>query len=258
MSRENVAGAAGRARKMSGAGKLPVTVYGMDISFIFAHHFYDHVRSLPQPLQDKICKCRNYQDRCRRLAGYLLLRKALREKRGTELSKVQYMTEPGGKPYLADVEGFHFNISHSGCLAVCAASEEPVGIDIQEQRNIRPGLAEKFFTGRENELLLCCDLMEERDALFFRIWCAKEAYVKWSGKGLAGGISDLETDVMQGLVWRAENDGAALEETKAFLAEPDLSKYQNRFLNQNRRSGEAYYLMVCSGKPMRIQMKWEV
>ena len=36
-----------------------------------------------------------------------------------------------GKPAAAGLPGFHFNISHSGGIGVCALSDRPVGADLQ-------------------------------------------------------------------------------------------------------------------------------
>lgn len=85
-----------------------------------------------------------------------------------------------GKPDW-DVEGLHFNLSHSGTLAACGISDRPVGVDVQEPCVYREALARRFFSAAEQEAL---SASEDRDRDFGRIWTRKEAYVKAMGTGL--------------------------------------------------------------------------
>lgn len=99
-----------------------------------------------------------------------------------------------GKPYITD--GPYFSLSHSGEYAACAVSAEEVGLDIQKIREIScDRLAHRFFTEKEWKALLGCD-EAERDRLFYRLWTRKEAYGKFTGRGLADSlgreIGDLE------------------------------------------------------------------
>lgn len=111
---------------------------------------------------------------------------------------------PQGKPYFES--GPQFSISHTGSrknakagtwLWGCAAAENdeegPVGLDIQEKREAKYfEIAERFFTSAEAEYLkgfLDAGGEEGDDAglckAFFRIWCRKEAYVKYTGRGFS-------------------------------------------------------------------------
>ena len=77
----------------------------------------------------------------------LLLYGLFRLKEGQELFLADTLTEAyqklkkqlvygtHGKPALSDSFSPHFNISHSGKYAVCALSEVPCGIDIQEKKS---------------------------------------------------------------------------------------------------------------------------
>lgn len=94
-----------------------------------------------------------------------------------------------GKPRLApdqDPTKLRFNLTHSHDLAILAvASDREVGVDVELLRdNIEfESLAARYFSLLEAETLaaLAGDEMKRQ---FFRIWTAKEAYIKGIGKGL--------------------------------------------------------------------------
>lgn len=91
-----------------------------------------------------------------------------------------------GKPRLPDHPGLHFNLSHSGGLAVIATSTiGEVGIDLEALRP-RPGLlpvARRFFAAHEADAVEACD-GEARSRAFLRLWTRKEAVLKASGRGI--------------------------------------------------------------------------
>lgn len=87
----------------------------------------------------------------------------------------------GGKPFFPGYEGLHFNLSHSGSLALCALDGSPVGVDIQIVRQWRPSLSQRVCS--EGELVWLEDQPDFWPA-FTRLWCLKEARVKESGQGL--------------------------------------------------------------------------
>lgn len=78
----------------------------------------------------------------------------------------------------------HFNVSHSGKWAVCAVSDSPVGIDIQEIKPVNFSIANRFFSASENEMLINAQ-GAARQELFYKLWVLKESYVKMLGKGLS-------------------------------------------------------------------------
>ena len=93
----------------------------------------------------------------------------------------------GGKPYFPGREGLHFNLSHSGELALCALDSAPVGVDIQIVRTWRPGLPARVCSAEELAWL------EDQPRLwpaFTRLWTLKEARAKESGRGLRSSIRD--------------------------------------------------------------------
>ena len=130
-----------------------------------------------------------YEDKLRCVAADALLKIALRTD-DFQIEKNRY-----GKPYIKNMEGVYFNLSHSGNYVVIAFGEGEVGIDVQRHNtdtDMRM-IAEICFTRDEQEYVWQSSLnTAER---FYEIWTGKESYLKRAGKGLSedlGSFSVLE------------------------------------------------------------------
>jgi 4'-phosphopantetheinyl transferase len=93
-----------------------------------------------------------------------------------------------GKPALSGGHtALHFNVAHSGEVAVVAAGwRRAVGVDVEQWRPLPDlaALAARVFA--PSELAALGALAEtERPAAFFRCWTRKEAFIKATGRGLA-------------------------------------------------------------------------
>jgi 4'-phosphopantetheinyl transferase len=84
----------------------------------------------------------------------------------------------------------HASVAHSGELWACALHTQPVGLDIERHTAGRrtAAIARRFFTSAEQRFL-----RENPDA-FYPLWCAKEAFVKSTGAGLAALADDVVAD----------------------------------------------------------------
>ena len=176
--------------------------------------------------REKLEKIKNQADRERSLCAGLLLNYAIRQfDQGREsrqqLSKMQqtkqqsskqqpveelsiaklltipgqqydYRQDAGGKPFLADIPGFFFNLSHSGEYVLCAWDEREIGADLQKmERPVADALAKKVMT--QAEYANFCKLSEsERTREFYRVWTIKESCCKLTGKGLSQNFQELE------------------------------------------------------------------
>jgi 4'-phosphopantetheinyl transferase len=92
------------------------------------------------------------------------------------------------------VRALHFNMSHSHELALCAVStRREVGIDLEYLRPMPEAvqLAKRFFSRAEHALIQAVPV-EEQVPVFFRLWTAKEAYLKATGKGLGHPLDQVE------------------------------------------------------------------
>jgi phosphopantetheinyl transferase len=103
---------------------------------------------------------------------------------------------PGAKPWAEG--GPHFNLSHSGELALIAVcADAPVGVDLEADRRLRnpPGLARRICTDRE---LAAVTASPDLNAALLRLWVRKEAVAKAEGGGLSTALSGI--DVLDPLV----------------------------------------------------------
>ena len=85
-----------------------------------------------------------------------------------------------GKPQLMH-DFLYMNISHCKGLAVAAVGRMPLGVDAEVPRTVRESLLEKVCTAEEAEAILNA---ADPDAVFSQFWTLKEAYAKYTGKGI--------------------------------------------------------------------------
>jgi 4'-phosphopantetheinyl transferase len=131
------------------------------------------------------------------LAVYLDAEPASLELRNDEFGKPRLLVDGAEHPDL------QFNWSHSGGHALVALARDVApGVDIEQRRDGVKTLeiAQRFFAPDEARTLAAC-AGAEREALFFRLWCAKEAVLKALGRGLAFGLERVAFE-RQGDSWR--------------------------------------------------------
>ena len=89
-----------------------------------------------------------------------------------------------------------FNLSHTHGLVACAiTSGSDVGVDVESiGRDVTDGVAERFFSERENADLRQCATAALRARRFIELWTLKEAYVKAIGKGLSHSLNSIVFD----------------------------------------------------------------
>ena len=116
--------------------------------------------------------------------------------------------DENGKPFFPEAPHIHFNLSHSGGLALCGTGDAPLGVDVEELRPRRPGLARHVLSGREYAWFQ----QQGGDwGAFYTLWTLKEARVKCTGRGLRQAprtiavplLSPGEAGELDGLVFRA-------------------------------------------------------
>lgn len=94
---------------------------------------------------------------------------------------------------------FHFNLTHSGELALCAVGyERAVGVDIEKMKPMKrlESMMERCLSAVEQaqvEAEAECD----RTRAFLQRWTCKEAYLKAVGLGLTQSMQTVEVDVIQ-------------------------------------------------------------
>ncbi len=185
-------------------------------SLEFEERYSSYLLRISEPMKKHILRFKYEDDRLRSLAGYMLVLdavKSLKEKCKDEtykkLSNISFPIkidyEASGKPFLLDAPEISFSISHSGSYAaiVIASSDEcnSIGIDIQAKDRFDVlKIAKRFYTDNENALINCANTDSDKEDLFYKIWSAKEAFVKCDGKGLSYGISNFNADIAKGII----------------------------------------------------------
>jgi len=101
-----------------------------------------------------------------------------------------FVKDDNGKPGLSKTgpQNIYFNLSHSHeAVMVGVAPDRPIGVDIEYIRPLSnmKAIAARFFSEAEYQAIQAVPL-DEQNAVFFKIWTMKEAWLKATGKGLAG------------------------------------------------------------------------
>lgn len=127
---------------------------------------------------------------------------------------------PDGRPA---VKGAHISIAHTPNMAICAIADTPVGADIENaDRALRPQAARRILAPGE---------MLQNGRTLTDVWVDKEAYLKLTGAGLAGGMSRYRVD--GDVVFDAQGN------PEAYLARPAL---------------EGYRISICCAEKFRVEM----
>ncbi|YAI81660.1 MAG: 4'-phosphopantetheinyl transferase family protein [cyanobacterium endosymbiont of Rhopalodia sterrenbergii] len=120
-------------------------------------------------------------------------------------SKIGFTYSSRGKPRLTNKLGgnklggnkLQFNLSHSYELAIYGVTcNNVIGVDLEYIRPMSGAkkLAKRFFCSQEyNHISLLTS--PELEKTFFKLWTAKEAYLKATGEGISGGLDQVEVSL---------------------------------------------------------------
>lgn len=137
------------------------------------------------------------EGKLRFVAAHAMLRCLLGERVGIPPQRIELVTGPRGKPALAagGAAGPHFNLAHSGELAVVALATRELGVDVEALRPFPRAerFAARFFASSEQQWLRATPEAERGDATL-TLWTFKEAYLKAVGSGIAMPLAGVEVD----------------------------------------------------------------
>jgi len=159
------------------------------------HDLFSHAEQyiLSGEERERMHRFRQLPDQQLYLTARLLLRSMLAAFSEVPAAEWRFRFNEHGKPETA--EGFpqiHFNLSHSGGLALCAMhADREVGVDVEPlARRIGPDTAAAVLS--EDEWKVYSQTEEgNKPATFLRYWVLKEAFLKATGKGLSLPLSDF-------------------------------------------------------------------
>ena len=138
-------------------------------------------------------------DRRRCLCADMLARRMLAKASGKAPQEIAFTIGHKGKPS-ANVP-LYFNVSHSGNYVLCAVSDKPIGVDIEQIKPFRTGMVARYFTKDEAAYIWggatpATETVTDPEICtrFYRTWTAKESYVKMTGTGISTDLSAVAFD----------------------------------------------------------------
>ncbi len=155
-------------------------IYALNINFLKDEEMYKKALSiLPVHRLRALERITHDQTRLLSVGSGLLLKYGFL-KYGLDVNKFRFAKTDNGKPYVAESDAPHFNISHSGDYAVCAFSDYDVGVDVQRVVPVSKKLLDYVCTEAESAWIQSFS-PSARDDAFFRLWTAKESLIKLLG-----------------------------------------------------------------------------
>lgn len=134
--------------------------------------------------QAKIKSFRFEEDRLLSLGAGLLMDYGLRQYGLCERDVLIAYNE-NKKPCLPHHPQIHFNLSHSGTIALAAFGDQELGCDIEQIKTADYRIADRFFAAPEQASLQSLQDPAEKNTAFYRLWTLKESYLKALGTGTA-------------------------------------------------------------------------
>lgn len=181
------------------SNKLILLENQVHIWFINTDNFLNHVADfIPFLSPDEIAKSKKFYSplQCdRAIINRYYLRHILgKHYLNISPEKIEFSYSEKGKPQLKPQKTkLHFNLSHKNQYTVYGFCQQNLGIDLEiynEKIDVL-GISKRFFHEKEYHDLKTIDNLQERIEYFIKLWTAKEAYLKATGKGLSGGLDSL-------------------------------------------------------------------
>lgn len=156
-------------------------IFLINIGKITEKQFKEMETSIEKNILEEIGKIKIKQERDRRIASSYFLKVLLGDKLNIPVESLKIVENQFGKKKCKNSLNLHFNISHSGKWVAIAFSKYEIGIDIEEMLEIEFKEVIPFFTYEEQVYLN--SLKEDKKLGFYRMWTAKESYMKYTGLG---------------------------------------------------------------------------
>lgn len=141
--------------------------------------FFKLLKYISKEKRDILIK-QNYEIAKKSLFGELLIRYILYNKLKMKNSDLIFGFSEFGKPFLKNIDSFHFNISHSGRWIICGVDDKPIGVDVEVLRKFDFKIAKRFFTKFEFDYIANSPIKKQINK-FYEIWTTKESYIKAIG-----------------------------------------------------------------------------
>ncbi|MGF9964764.1 4'-phosphopantetheinyl transferase family protein [Bacillus rhizoplanae] len=164
---------------------------------------------------------KTYEDIMREIVCDVLVQHIVYKKYGIE-NMIEWDRTSYGKPYIQKLPSFQFSLSHAGEWVVCAVDTEPIGIDIECVQAVDFQATKHLFSSQEQKWWQ--QITEDKQLeTFYRIWTAKESYIKAIGTGVSKNLSSFTVSLSEGRVYDEQLKGIWLIKHIPFRREYILS-----------------------------------
>ena len=157
----------------------------------------DYLENLPT---NEIAKSEEYhysQDKLRFTKCRSILRSTLSKWLEKDPKTINMTSGMNGKPYLNEIPQIKFNITHTdGFAGIALCKDFEVGLDVENTTRATDidAVSKKVFTDNEREKIPSKNIIDDK-TIFFRLWTAKEAFLKNTGHGLTLNPKKIEFQI---------------------------------------------------------------
>lgn len=148
------------------------------------------ITTISREKRERLLRYRHLSDRQNGVFAEVLLRCMISVRWDVPYSDIALQTGPYGKPFIANVPGCEFSLSHTNNALAVALSDKPVGVDVEKVRDMDMAISEKVFSEAEKTWLL--ETPEDQNRRFFELWTKKEALVKYIGCGISSKLKSFD------------------------------------------------------------------
>lgn len=152
----------------------------------------------------------NPQKKLELVTGRTFLKQVLAERLGVSPNTISLSLTASGKPHLpalAETTTPYFNLSHANGYYLVGLSSFPIGVDIEQPKAIELTHVRHFLAPDEYQQLKSLP-KALHPSLFFRLFTAKEAFLKATDKAWA--LDDIRFQ-LENQYWKLTNPGDSFQ-----------------------------------------------
>ena len=170
-----------------------MTVYVLELGALCEKDVDALFDTLPPFRKEDAMRYRHREGFTQSVVGFCLVRYALKQL-DQKVDTDAWSIAENGKPYLREGAPF-FNLSHTAhCVAVAVSKQGEIGIDVEQIKARSIGFTERFYSKQEQSTI---QASPDPTSEAIRLWSAKEAEAKRSGKGVARDTREIPLETVQ-------------------------------------------------------------
>lgn len=169
----------------------------LDVRIFSETEYESAFESLPAWRQEKAEKLKKTEDKKLSVFAFSLALSMLSQYLRKSCEEIEISPDEKGKLRVSG-ESVSLSISHSFPFIAVAVHSREVGVDIECPRKVSRAVMKRALS--EEEISYVTEDVDLREKLspkeskrFLRLWTMKEAYLKFTGEGLSGGLQNVNT-----------------------------------------------------------------